>query len=105
MRVLVVMALLSAGAGCSLTDDSSDLPDLVVAATLELTGSNQDVGLAHQNALILKAEQINASGVLGNRKLRVVARDNQSNPGVAASQVTDFAGDSTVTAVIGGACS
>src|SRR5690349_13062743 len=106
MRVLVVMGLLTTGAGCSvIKEDSGDLPDLVVAASLELTGPNDDVGKAHQNALTLKAEQINASGVLGKRRVRVVTVDNRSDPAVAVSQVTDFAGDPSVAAVLVGACS
>ncbi len=106
MRVLVVMGLLVTGAGCSvLEDDSKDVPDLVVAATLELTGTNADIGQAHQRALVLRAEQINASGVLGDRRLRVVTRDNKSDPATAVAQITDFAADSTVSAIITGACS
>ena len=105
MRVLVVMVLLAAASGCSLTDDAGDLPDLVVAATLELTGPDAEIGQAHQRALRLKAEQINASGVLDGRKLRVVTRDNQSDPAAAASHVNDFAADSSVVGIVGGACS
>lgn len=106
MRVLVVMGLLATGAGCSvLEDDAQDLPDLVVGATLELSGPNNDIGSAHQRALVLRAEQINASGVLGNRRLRVVTRDNKSDPATALAQVTDFAEDPSVSAIITGACS
>ncbi|GAA1028357.1 ABC transporter substrate-binding protein [Virgisporangium ochraceum] len=105
MRVLGVLVLLLSGASCSLTDDSADVPELVVAATLELTGSLADVGNAHQRALRLQEEQINASGVLGERRLRVVIRDNQSNPELAVNQISDFAGDSSVSAIISGACS
>jgi branched-chain amino acid transport system substrate-binding protein len=105
MRVLGVMVLLLSGASCSLTDDSADVPDLVVAATLELTGTLADVGTAHQRALRLQEEQINASGVLGERRLRVVMRDNQSNVELAVNQITDFAADSSVSAIISGACS
>lgn len=105
MRVLGVMVLLLSGASCSLTDESADVPDLVVAATLELTGPLADVGIAHQRALRLQEEQINASGILGERRLRVVTRDNQSNVEVAVNQITDFAADSSVSAIISGACS
>lgn len=105
MRVLAVVALLLGGASCSLTDDSADVSDLVVAATLELTGANADIGRAHQQALTLKVEQINASGVLGDRKLEVVVKDNQSKPDVAVAQITDFAGNQSVSAIISGACS
>jgi branched-chain amino acid transport system substrate-binding protein len=105
MRVLGVLVLLLSGASCSLTDDSADVPELVVAATLELSGTLADVGNAHQRALRLQEEQINASGVLGNRRLRVAIRDNQSNPELAVNQISDFAADSSVSAIISGACS
>src|SRR6185312_15134441 len=105
MRVLVVMGLLATGAGCSvLDDDSGDVPDLLVAATLELTGPNADIGIAHQRALNLQAERINQNGILGGRRIRVVTVDNQSNAGTAASQIADFAGDQAVTAIVSGAC-
>ena len=105
MRVLVVMALLLGVASCSFIKDDESLPEFVVAATLELTGPNADIGKAHQNALNLEAERANASGVLGKRRLRVVTRDNQGKADAAASHVTEFANDPSVAAVISGACS
>jgi branched-chain amino acid transport system substrate-binding protein len=105
MRVLVVMALLLGVASCSFIKDDETLPEFVVAATLELTGPNADIGKAHQNALNLEAERTNTSGVVGKRRLRVVTRDNQGKPDAAAAHVTEFANDPSVVAVITGACS
>jgi branched-chain amino acid transport system substrate-binding protein len=90
--------------GCSSIGDAADGPDLVVAASLELTGSAADLGVAHERALRLKVDQINASGVLRDRKLRLVVADNQTDPSVAVSQVTRYAADSSVAAIIIGSC-
>jgi branched-chain amino acid transport system substrate-binding protein len=87
------------------TDVNSGKPDdVVVGASLELSGSGADIGVAYQRALELRAEQINASGLLGRRRLTVQVRDNRGDPAIALTQITAFAEDPTVVAVMTGAC-
>ncbi len=78
--------------------------EIVIAADLELSGSTAPVGKAYQRALGLKVKQINASGVLGGRKLRLVVKDNRSDPSESLRNIGEFADDPTVSAVIMGGC-
>src|SRR4051812_36911604 len=94
---------LTSTTGC--TDVNSEKPaDLVVGASLELSGSGADIGVAYQRALELKAAQINASGLLGRRRLTVTVRDNRGDPAIALTQLTAFTEDPSTVAVITGAC-
>jgi branched-chain amino acid transport system substrate-binding protein len=101
----VAAAVLLAAAGCTSPGDAADTTELVVAASLELTGPSADVGAAHERGLRLKMEQLNSSGLLHGRRLRLVVEDNQSNPATAEGQTAKFAADRAVTAIVMGRCS
>jgi branched-chain amino acid transport system substrate-binding protein len=101
----VVAAALLLSAACTSVGDGETTADLVVAASLELTGPHADTGAAHERGLRLKLDQINSSGLLRGRQLRLVVVDNRSDKATAAGQVTRFGADQTVAAVVMGACS
>jgi branched-chain amino acid transport system substrate-binding protein len=87
------------------TDVNADkTADMVVAASLELSGTAADIGVAYQRALELRATQINASGLLGKRRIVVKVQDNRGDPAIALSQITAFTQDSAVAAIITGVC-
>ena len=90
-------------AGCT-NVNSGDEAEVVVAASLELSGSAADLGTAYKRALDLRVAQINSGGLLGRRRIALRVRDNRSDPAIALTQITEFAGDSDVTAIITGAC-
>ncbi|WP_433066832.1 ABC transporter substrate-binding protein [Dactylosporangium sp. CS-033363] len=90
--------------GACTVANANDRPDILVAASLELSGGASDIGVAYQRALELRAEQINASGLLGGRKLSVKVQDNRGDPATALTQITAFAADPAVTAIITGTC-
>src|SRR5581483_8654637 len=60
---------LACAAACTTAAGTSGRADVVVAASLELSGSAADLGTAYRRALELKADQINASGLLAGRKI------------------------------------
>jgi branched-chain amino acid transport system substrate-binding protein len=101
----VLAAVLLATAGCASVGGEGTKEDLIVAASLELTGAYADVGTAHERGLRLKMEQINSSGLLRGRRLRLVVVDNKSDSIVASGHVARFAADRTVAAIVMGACS
>jgi branched-chain amino acid transport system substrate-binding protein len=101
----VLAAALLLSAGCTSSGDGSDTSELVVAASLELTGSAADIGVAHERGLRLKLDQLNTSGVLGRRKLRLIVSDNQSNPSLTADHVARYSTDPAVSVIITGSCS
>lgn len=103
--VLASVVLAASVSGCQLTQDNRDGDDIVIAADLELSGVAAETGKAYQRALELKIEQINKSGVLGGRKIRLEPKDNRSDPNSSLRNIGEFADNPAVTAIIMGACS
>jgi branched-chain amino acid transport system substrate-binding protein len=99
-----MLAVTLTSTGACTPENAENRTDIVVAASLELSGSAADIGVAYQRALELKAAQINAGGLLGGRKLTVRIQDNRGDPATALSQITAFAADPEVTALITGTC-
>jgi len=104
---LGLIALLSvtlvAGCGTTAKTGSGDASaPIKVGGNLELTGGTAMFGTAAQNAINLAFEQQNAKGgVLGGRKLTLVAADNKSDAGESTSAVTKLVTQDKVIAVIG----
>ncbi|MFI7250504.1 ABC transporter substrate-binding protein [Micromonospora chalcea] len=67
--------------------------DLIVGASLELTGAGSVLGVAQRQALQLTADSLNRTGIpVGNlvRSVRLQILDNGSNPQVAARHATEL---------------
>ncbi|WP_133876777.1 ABC transporter substrate-binding protein [Paractinoplanes brasiliensis] len=93
--------LLAGAAGCTSDDDApSGAEVVVIAADL----NNSSVDTAYARALQLRVDQINASGRLGNRELRLVTKDNRNDPASSLRNITSFADDPAVAAVVTGSC-
>ncbi|GAA0795551.1 ABC transporter substrate-binding protein [Spirilliplanes yamanashiensis] len=90
--------------GCS-SDDEGGNADVYIGADLELSGAAAPIGAAYERAIQLKVEQVNASGVLGGRTLKVRVTDNRSDPTSALRNIGSFTEDPNVAAVITGVCS
>jgi branched-chain amino acid transport system substrate-binding protein len=107
-RMLAFTSLLPvlAVAGCTTIEQSpSDKTDIVIAASLELSGGLADVGKTYENALRLKVEQINAGRAPNARKVTLRIDDNRTDPAVATSQISGYAADQKVSAIIAGGSS
>jgi branched-chain amino acid transport system substrate-binding protein len=100
------VALLAAVAGCDFSGVSAtpEKGDIVIGADLELSGADASVGTAYQRALQLKVDQINAGGLLGKRKVTLDIRDNRSDSTLSLTNIGEFANNSSVAALITGAC-
>src|SRR5690349_9787669 len=99
-------ALLTLVSGCKFTSGTGGPSgDVVIAADLELSGSAAAVGTAYERALRLKVDQVNASGVLGLRKLKLVVRDNRTDASQAVTDIAEFTGMSNIAAIVTGVCS
>jgi branched-chain amino acid transport system substrate-binding protein len=101
---VVASTLLAAGlAGCdSGGDDSGDSTDVVIGADL---ASGSTVDTAYARALQLRFEQINASGKLGHNRLVLRIQDNRSDATSSLRNISTFADDPKVAAIIAGQCS
>lgn len=100
---LVLPTLLATG--CTATGDSGAKSDIVIAASLELTGALADTGKAYENALRLKVEQTNNGRAANARKVTLRIEDNRGEAATANSQISRFASDPSVSAIITGWCS
>jgi branched-chain amino acid transport system substrate-binding protein len=100
-----ILSLLLAAACTSSKDASADKSDIVIGASLELSGNGSEVGNAYKQALNLKVNQLSRSGTLNGRKVRLDIRDNRGDPGTAKLQMDNFAGNPDVTAAVMGSSS
>ncbi|WBB56443.1 ABC transporter substrate-binding protein [Verrucosispora sp. WMMD573] len=78
--------------------------ELVVGATLELSGPGAALGVLQQRALAISAAALNEKGVaVGNlrRTVRVEVLDNRSDPRLAARQATELGRRDDVHALLG----
>ncbi|HKS99334.1 MAG TPA: ABC transporter substrate-binding protein, partial [Rugosimonospora sp.] len=79
--------------------------DLVIGASLELTGIGATVGQAQRKAITIAQDKLNATGVIVNNRLsrvQVTIQDNASDPTRSAAHAQAFAADPTVLALVGG---
>ncbi|MEU6023903.1 ABC transporter substrate-binding protein [Micromonospora sp. NPDC048871] len=90
--------------GCQFGGQEQDTSPIVIAADLELSGAAASVGKAYRQALELKIEQLNDSGALNGRTIKLLPKDNRSDAGESLRNIVDFANDSQVSAIIMGGC-
>jgi branched-chain amino acid transport system substrate-binding protein len=106
-RILACTSLftLLLAAGCTSSSDGSaaDTADIVIGASLEVTGPGSEVGQVYKRALELRVAQLNASNTLDGRHIRLEVKDNKGDAASATSQMSDFAANGSVTAAIMGA--
>ena len=97
-----VLTLLAATvAGCTSDDEPAAAIQVVIGADL---ASGSPVDTAYARALQLKIDQINASGSLGDRQLVLRIQDNRSDPTSSLRNISTFADDPSVVAVVAGSC-
>ena len=83
------LAVLVALAGGAATPVSA--AEVIVGAQLALTGPYAWVGVPARDAMVLGLEEINASGMLGNNKIRLVIEDTGSEKTQSITLVNRFA--------------
>ena len=75
--------------------------DIVLGGIFALTGEQASFGVSTKNGVELALKEINASGGVLGRKIKILGLDDQSKPEEAATIMTRFATQDKVTAVIG----
>ena len=99
----VAVALLSTG--CTAMGTPAEAQSVRIAANLELSGAQSQLGTVFRNALELRVEQVNQQGLIRDgRVLELDIRDNRSDPAVSATNLREFASDASVAAIISGTC-
>ncbi len=99
---VVVPVMLAAGlTGCTADKNTGDKQQIIIGADLA-SGADNDIAFAR--ALQLRVEQINASGRLGDKQLVLRIQDNRSDPTSSLRNISTFADDPSVAAVVTGDC-
>lgn len=75
--------------------------DIQVGEYASLTGSEATFGINSDNGVQLAAEEINNSGGVLGRKIKLVVEDDQSKPSQASSAVEKLIASDKAVAVIG----
>ncbi|MEU8255811.1 ABC transporter substrate-binding protein [Micromonospora inaquosa] len=91
-------------AGCQFGEAEQDTSPILIAADLELSGAAATVGQTYQRALKLKVDQLNSSGALNGREIKLTVKDNRSDSAESLRNIVDFSSDSRVSAIIMGGC-
>jgi branched-chain amino acid transport system substrate-binding protein len=104
LSALTAAMLVISASACASSEDAGDVEEVVIGADLELSGPTAAIGEAYQRALELKISQVNSSGVLGNRKLRLDPKDNRSDSSRSLTNVGSFVNNPDVAAIIMGTC-
>lgn len=100
---LLPLTLTAALTGC--TKKQAPLEEIRIGASIELSGSTASVGTIYEKALKLKVAQINQTGGIGGRKIRLIIKDNRSDPNEALRNINQLIDDDQVSAIISGGCS
>ena len=106
LAVFTMAALLPMSVGaCSVVQSAGDSSQIVIGADLELSGADAAIGTTYQRALQLKIDQINAAGGADGHPLRLVIKDNHSDPTVSVGDVSDLMTEPGLVGIVIGACS
>jgi branched-chain amino acid transport system substrate-binding protein len=101
--VLASTLLVAGLAGCTSDDDKDQAGGGTIVIGADLNDASA-VDTAYARALQLRIEQVNASGQLGDRKLLLRTQDNRSDPTASLRNISAFADDPAVAAVVLGSC-
>ena len=102
----VVLCLFSAAAlmalfSCSGAPSNSTSTDLVIGEFGSLTGTTATFGISTKNGIDMAVDEINKSGGLLGKKVRVIVEDDQGKPEEAQTVVTKLITKDQVMAVLG----
>jgi len=102
----VVLCLFSAAAlmallSCSGAQSNSTSTDLVIGEFGSLTGTTATFGISTKNGIDMAVDEINKSGGLLGKKVRVIVEDDQGKPEEAQTVVTKLITKDQVMAVLG----
>jgi branched-chain amino acid transport system substrate-binding protein len=75
--------------------------DIIVGEFASLTGSEATFGINSSNGVELAKEEINKTGLLGGRKIKIVIEDDQSKPGQPSSAVKKLIASDKAIAIVG----
>jgi branched-chain amino acid transport system substrate-binding protein len=97
----LVISLSLAAMGCAAEETSAGSGEVPIGVNIELTGPASLLGASYKNALDLVVGGINQRGVLGGRKIRLIVRDNRSDPAEATRVAKNLWDNERIVAMVG----
>jgi branched-chain amino acid transport system substrate-binding protein len=101
VSAIALVAMVSAAAGCAADEKSGTGGEIAVGVNIELSGPAAVLGGSYQKALELVAAEANRDGVLDGRRIRLVVRDNKSDPAEAVRVAKNLWDNERIVAMIG----
>src|SRR5690554_2928749 len=99
VSLLLISVVAIALGGCGKQAASTD--EILIGEFVSLTGSTADFGITTRNGIDLALEEINKSGGLLGKKVKIVVLDDRSDPSEAKTAVTKLVMQNRVVAVLG----
>lgn len=100
--MLLVVVPANAASEPASTNDSGPIP---IGVNIELSGRAAVQGTAYSCAVKIVANQVNKQGILGGRHIKLVIRDNRSDPTEALQVAKQLVQNKHVVAMVGGGSS
>ncbi len=98
VAIVLVITLWPSG-----TDGAAEV--VKIGVIMPLTGTLGTIGEGMRDAVILAADEVNSSGILGNKKIELVIEDTACEPAKATPVVEKMINLDKVVAVVGPTCS
>jgi len=99
--IALVSALALASSGCAAEEGSSGDDEIPIGVDIELTGPASTLGGSYKNALDLIINDVNKKGVLGDKKIKLIIRDNKSDPAEAVRVAKNLWDNEKIVGMIG----
>lgn len=97
--LFIVFVLL--GSGCGISNEQDKKNDIIIASANPMSGNSSEFGHMKVKAIELAFDEINASGGIEGRKLKLLVGDDASSPKEAHNLAEKIVADKAVIAVIG----
>jgi len=98
---LLLLALFVLVGGCKKESGSSSTGDVVIGHVASLTGDTATFGVSAQEGIELALDEVNKTGVLGGRKIKVLKEDDRSLPDEAKTAAEKLITRDKVVALVG----
>jgi branched-chain amino acid transport system substrate-binding protein len=100
-RILIALALLAIAVTILSCSGPSNQNEILIGEYSSLTGTTATFGQSTHHGLMLAVEEVNASGGVLGKKIRMITEDDQSKPEEAAIAATKLITRDKVKAIIG----
>lgn len=99
--VSLLCAVSLAASGCAADETPAAADKILIGVNIELSGPASKLGESYKNGLEAVIADINKKGVLGNQEIKLIYRDNKSDPAEAIRVAKNLWDNENIVAMIG----